>query len=277
MKLLHFLAISMFLALGCNTVSADSCRPNTTGGAGGAATIPIGAGVGATTSGDFPSAAPPSEPLDYGGDDNPCVSPSATPRIGECKVTWRAGSPPCPGPADCVTEYQTSKKYTDLEAVKADCENANGVGNGSGAKACTCGWLDPPVTPATAYYHGWCYEGAYKWELWANFKDVGACVAEVERRHHCDPGTAKCEKVLEVNATYYCNGDSVCETTDDPPKITGGCTYSNHQVNAGSPGEAVDKANVECAIKFQKAKAPGRAVYCKSSNLVCTTGGNAPN
>jgi hypothetical protein len=57
------------LVLGCNTVDPSECWPNTSGGFGGSGTIPIGAGVGATSSGDF------SSPPPNGGTPNPCVTP----------------------------------------------------------------------------------------------------------------------------------------------------------------------------------------------------------
>src|SRR4051812_24293312 len=64
----------VMLVIGCTTVSPDECWPNTSGGFGGSGTIPIGAGVGATTSGgDFD--APAKEPLTASGTDNPCVAP----------------------------------------------------------------------------------------------------------------------------------------------------------------------------------------------------------
>ena len=70
-------AIAPLLAafvLGCTTVDPDQCWPNTSGGFGGSGTIPIGAGVGATSSGDFLSP-PPHDPLDNGdAPDNPCVT-----------------------------------------------------------------------------------------------------------------------------------------------------------------------------------------------------------
>jgi hypothetical protein len=68
------------LVLGCNTVDPGDCWLNTSGGLGGGGPLPIGAGVGATTGGDFSSpqdssAPPPSGPLDYGGGgNNPCVA-----------------------------------------------------------------------------------------------------------------------------------------------------------------------------------------------------------
>jgi hypothetical protein len=56
----------VLLLIGCNTVSPDECWPNTSGGFGGSGTIPIGAGVGATSGGD------PDGPS--GGKPNPCVA-----------------------------------------------------------------------------------------------------------------------------------------------------------------------------------------------------------
>jgi hypothetical protein len=64
------LMMVLMLVVGCSTVDADECWPNTSGGFGGGGTIPSGAGVGATTSGDFISP-PPKEPLDSGGNPNP--------------------------------------------------------------------------------------------------------------------------------------------------------------------------------------------------------------
>jgi hypothetical protein len=65
------LLLVLVIMIGCSTVSPDECWVNTSGGLGGSGTIPIGAGVGATSSGgdaDGPS----------GGTPNPCVTP-ATP------------------------------------------------------------------------------------------------------------------------------------------------------------------------------------------------------
>ncbi len=70
------LLMLVLLVMGCNTVSPDECWPNTSGGFGGSGTIPIGAGVGATSSGgdsDSPS----------GGTPNPCVTPSDDPEFGK--------------------------------------------------------------------------------------------------------------------------------------------------------------------------------------------------
>ena len=64
----------VLLGIACNTVSPDECWINTSGGFGGSGTIPIGAGVGAT-SGDFLE--PPRDPLDYSDAPNPCIMPSS--------------------------------------------------------------------------------------------------------------------------------------------------------------------------------------------------------
>jgi hypothetical protein len=92
MRLLYA-AVAPFLlgkvALGCNTVSPDECWPNTSGGFGGG-TIPIGAGVGATSSGDFDSPPPKAGPP------NPCVAsaPPSSPGDGaEALDAWIT----CPG------------------------------------------------------------------------------------------------------------------------------------------------------------------------------------
>jgi hypothetical protein len=63
----------VLLGIACNTVSPDECWINTSGGFGGSGTIPIGAGVGAT-SGDYLD--PPRGPLDNGDVPNPCITAS---------------------------------------------------------------------------------------------------------------------------------------------------------------------------------------------------------
>jgi hypothetical protein len=190
-------AIAFFAA--CNTVVGGTCRPYAGGGLGGGAEhIPIGAGVGATTgSGDFLD--PPKDPQASGADD-PCLAADAPPvaQIGDCKVTWRAGSDACvvqKVTSDCTTEYLTTKRYTSLDDVTADCEHANGVGQGSGAKDCTCGWAKDPVLPARdPLWHGWCFEPTptdptmgYKRELEDRFPDKASCVAKVKAQFpKCD-------------------------------------------------------------------------------------------
>ncbi len=83
------------LVAACNTVDPSECWPNTSGGLGGGAeTIPIGAGVGATSSGDFLTP-PPHDPLDNGSaPDNPCVTPESQPKPippVSCEVPTSAG------------------------------------------------------------------------------------------------------------------------------------------------------------------------------------------
>lgn len=63
----------MVFVIGCNTVDPDECWVNTSGGFGGGGTIPIGAGVGATTGGDF-LAPPGGKPFAAEGVENPCVT-----------------------------------------------------------------------------------------------------------------------------------------------------------------------------------------------------------
>ena len=60
----------LVLVMGCSTVSPDECFVNTSGGFGGSGTIPIGAGVGATSGGNSDSPPP------NGETPNPCVTPS---------------------------------------------------------------------------------------------------------------------------------------------------------------------------------------------------------
>jgi hypothetical protein len=74
-------SVLIMLGTGCNTVDPDECWPNTSGGFGGSGTIPIGAGVGAST-GDFLT--PPRRPLDSGDAPNPCVTPPS-PKEDACK------------------------------------------------------------------------------------------------------------------------------------------------------------------------------------------------
>ncbi|MDC3954062.1 hypothetical protein [Polyangium jinanense] len=67
-------SLLLMLVAGCNTVDPDECWVNTSGGFDDEQPIPIGAGVGATSSGDF-GTPPAAEPLDYGGEPNPCMAP----------------------------------------------------------------------------------------------------------------------------------------------------------------------------------------------------------
>jgi hypothetical protein len=80
------------LWIGCNTVSPDECWINTSGGFGGSGTIPIGAGVGAT-SGDFLSS-PPRGPLDHGEAPNPCIEPPS-PCNEKCLANYEGAAIAC--------------------------------------------------------------------------------------------------------------------------------------------------------------------------------------
>lgn len=98
MRWFHGALISFLFGLlvaACTTVDPGECWPNTSGGLGGGGeTIPIGAGVGATSSGDFITP-PPKWPLDNGGTpDNPCVTPETPPKSPpqvSCEVPTSAG------------------------------------------------------------------------------------------------------------------------------------------------------------------------------------------
>ena len=84
-------SLPALLAGGCLTVSPDECWPNTSGGLGGSGTMPIGAGVGATTGGD--RLEPPRGPLDKGeAADNPCTA-SDTPKKPPPENTCQAPTP----------------------------------------------------------------------------------------------------------------------------------------------------------------------------------------
>jgi hypothetical protein len=83
--------VLVVLGSGCNTVSPDECWLNTSGGFGGSGTIPIGAGVGAT-SGDFLE--PPRGPLDYSEAPNPCIMPQS-PCHEKCLADYEAAAIAC--------------------------------------------------------------------------------------------------------------------------------------------------------------------------------------
>lgn len=82
----------MWLGIGiaCNTVPADECWVNTSGGLGGAEQIPIGAGVG-SSSGDFPA----SEPQAASGEPyNPCIE-QRSPCEQKCEDSQSAAGLEC--------------------------------------------------------------------------------------------------------------------------------------------------------------------------------------
>ena len=67
------ISLVVMLVAGCTTVDPDECWVNnTSGGFGDDGPIPIGAGVGATSSGDFDTP-PAGEPLAAEATENPCV------------------------------------------------------------------------------------------------------------------------------------------------------------------------------------------------------------
>ena len=121
------------LAMGCLTVDADECWVNTSGGLGGSKPIPIGAGVGATSGGDFSE--PPRGPLDNGGaHDNPCTAeapekPSpqsacqAPTPSGEGATSWSCGaecSSKCPAPGRGTFVSFTSLEFPFVTTIKDD-------------------------------------------------------------------------------------------------------------------------------------------------------------
>ena len=111
--------VLVMLGSGCNTVSPDECWPNTSGGFGGSGTIPIGAGVGAT-SGDF--ASPPRGPLDYGGDADPCIVPP-TPCHAKCLADYEVASIAC-GKIGNEVEHKTCVEtaYASYKSCRENCQ-----------------------------------------------------------------------------------------------------------------------------------------------------------
>ena len=123
MRWFHGVLVSFLfglLVVACNTVDPGECWPNTSGGLGGGPeTIPIGAGVGATSSGDFITP-PPKWPLGNGdAPDNPCVlqeSPPKSPSPSTCQVdgttsdgtTFTICSDTCKTPCAGVHGYSAS-------------------------------------------------------------------------------------------------------------------------------------------------------------------------
>lgn len=69
------------VSLGCSEIVPGTCYENPAGGAGGGGTMPIGAGVGATTSGGDYATEPPKEPQDA-TDPPPGCSSGEEPEIG---------------------------------------------------------------------------------------------------------------------------------------------------------------------------------------------------
>ncbi|MEO7594619.1 MAG: hypothetical protein ABI134_25620 [Byssovorax sp.] len=101
------------LGIACNTVSPDECWLNTSGGFGGSGTIPIGAGVGATSGGD--PLEPPRGPLDSRDSEapNPCIMPP-TPCNGKCLDAYQVAAIGCG-----KTEDEAERKTCDEGAYAA--------------------------------------------------------------------------------------------------------------------------------------------------------------
>ena len=117
----NWLLVSIPWIAGGNEVVPGTCRPNTTGGAGSGEPIPIGAGVGAATSGDF-AAEPPKGPLNAGDGDSPCNDPCMEcpkpPVVDERALVLEdlqkaqgAGGVNCGTPDDCVDKCVAESKY----------------------------------------------------------------------------------------------------------------------------------------------------------------------
>ena len=82
----------VIVSLGCSEVVPGTCYLNPTGGAGGADTIPIGAGVGAAASGDY-ATEPPRQPEDANDPPPGCTMLPANTYI-DCRAR-RLAAPAC--------------------------------------------------------------------------------------------------------------------------------------------------------------------------------------
>ena len=96
----------LLLGLACNTVSPDQCWPNTSGGLGGSEPIPIGAGVGATTGGDYLT--PPRRPLDSGDEPNPCMV-QESPCVQKCNDDYETAAIACGKITDAAQSHACSE------------------------------------------------------------------------------------------------------------------------------------------------------------------------
>ncbi len=116
------IAVSVLVILGiaCSTVSPDECWINTSGGFGGSGTIPIGAGVGATSGGD--PLDPPRGPLDQGDAPNPCIMPSS-PCDDKCLDGYEAAAIAC-GKIENEAQRKTCQDgaYASYKSCHENCE-----------------------------------------------------------------------------------------------------------------------------------------------------------
>jgi hypothetical protein len=100
-------SLPAMLASGCLTVSPDECWVNTSGGLGGSEPIPIGAGVGATSGGDFSE--PPRGPLNNGGaHENPCTAEA--PEKPSLKSTCEMPTPAAEGATSWICSEECRAK-----------------------------------------------------------------------------------------------------------------------------------------------------------------------
>jgi hypothetical protein len=110
----------VLLGIACSTVSPDECWINTSGGFGGSGTIPIGAGVGAT-SGDYLE--PPRGPLDYGDAPNPCVMPQS-PCDQKCLDAYEVAAIACGKIIKDDAQYKTCSEgaYAAYKSCHVNCQ-----------------------------------------------------------------------------------------------------------------------------------------------------------
>jgi hypothetical protein len=108
--------VPVVLIVACNTVDPDQCWPNTTGGFGGAGTIPIG---GAVSSGDFPT--PAHHPLTSSDLPNPCLEPGSACEE-KCLTDYESRAVGCAGFADAVQRKACQDDaYAKYRGCRAAC------------------------------------------------------------------------------------------------------------------------------------------------------------
>jgi hypothetical protein len=124
---MKYLWLFMFVTvlLGCSEIVPGTCYENPAGGAGGADSLAVGAGVGATTSGDY--AEPPKGPLDGDGvggfgDVPPRQPQDATNPPPECNIATQS---PCN--EKCLADYESAAIVCgkiENEAQRKTCQDS---------------------------------------------------------------------------------------------------------------------------------------------------------